>query len=77
MKYNKRKKRLEYPIYKRIVRFLYKWSWCSWQHRKSRCYPTVWGPKQAKEMGIPYRPNKWHCRRCHPCSEEFEKLLNG
>ncbi len=63
-------------IIKRALRFIYKWIWCSWMHRKFRRYPTVWGPKQAKEMGIPYRPNAWHCYKCHPCSEGFGKLLN-
>lgn len=51
------------------MKFLWKWLWCSWLHRKHRCYPTVWGAEQAKEMGIPYRPNEWHCHWCHTCGE--------
>jgi hypothetical protein len=74
MKFNVKKRRWEYPIYKRISRFIYKWSWCSWKH-KTRCYPTVWEPESAKKMGIPYRPNAWHCHKCHPCGEELDKLL--
>lgn len=56
--------------------FIYKWLWCSWIHYKKRCYPTVWGPEQAKKIGIPYQPNYWHCIKCHPCNEcwtNFEK----
>lgn len=55
--------------------FLWKWLWCSWRHRKHRCYPTVWGPEQAKEMGIPYRPNYWHCWKCHHCNEDILKWV--
>jgi hypothetical protein len=50
---------------------------CSWLHREHHCHPTVWGPEQAKEMGIPYRPNAWHCRECHPCGEGFDRLIKG
>ena len=57
-----------------LLRWLHKWLWCSWAHYPARCYPTVWGPSQAREMGIPYRPNAWHFKRCHPCSEGLPKL---
>jgi hypothetical protein len=56
---------------KTVGAFIWKWSWCSWVHKKDRCYPTVWGLEIAKEMGIPYRPNFWHCTKCHPCGEVF------
>jgi hypothetical protein len=55
-----------------VFKFLYKWLFCSWIHYKYRCYPTVWGPEQAKEWGIPYKPNYWHCHKCHPCNEEMK-----
>lgn len=48
---------------------------CKYAHRRHLCFPTVWGPEQAKEMGIPYQPNAWHCSKCHPCSEGIDKLL--
>jgi len=56
------------------AKFLRKWLWCSWHHRKHRCYPTVWGPAEAREMGIRYRPNTWHCAKCHPCGEWLDKI---
>lgn len=56
--------------------FIWKWTFCIWAHRSHRCKPTVWGPETAKEWGIPYRPNAWHCAKCHPCSEGLEKLFN-
>mgnify|MGYP001605688769 CR=1 FL=1 len=54
-----------------IAAFIWKWAWCRWVHGKHLCNPTVWGPEEAKEMGIPYRPNAWHCSKCHPCSGQF------
>lgn len=54
--------------------FLWKWLWCSWAHREHRCYPTVWGPEEAAENGIPYRPNCWHCSKCHPCGEWLDVI---
>jgi hypothetical protein len=60
----------------KILVFLHKWIYCSWAHHKHRCYPTVWGPEQAKEMGIPYRPNAWHCVKCHRCNEGLDILFN-
>jgi len=50
-----------------VYRLVWKWCFCSWAHREHRCYPTVWRPEYAKEMGIPYRPNHWHCQKCVPC----------
>ena len=55
-----------------MIDFLWKWLFCAVFHRKYRCFPTVWGPEQAKEMGIPYYPNLWHCDKCHPCGECFD-----
>lgn len=52
-----------------LLAFLWKWCFCFLFHRKHRCWPTVWGPEQAKEMGIEFNPNYWHCEKCHPCSE--------
>ena len=59
----------------KFLRWLRKWCWCRWRHADDRCFPTVWGPTQAREIGIPYRPKAWHCRRCHPCGETFSALL--
>ena len=59
-----------------MLKFLYKWLYCSWKHRKYRCYPVVWSEEIAIENDmLPYRPNYWHCNKCHPCSEELDKLL--
>lgn len=55
----------------RTLSFAKKWLWCFWAHRDHRCYPTVWGEADAEAMGIPYRPDAWHCRKCHPCNEGF------
>lgn len=41
---------------------LWKWLWCSWAHRKDRCYPEIW------DRGL---DGPWHCTRCHPCDEEL------
>ena len=57
-----------------MLAFLWKWLWCSLFHRKHRCYPIVWGPEAAKEIGIPCRPRYWHCCKCHPCGEWFDRL---
>ena len=43
-----------------------KWLICSWKHRGYRCYPEVWG------RGL---DGPWHCTLCHPCNEDFDKLL--
>lgn len=58
-----------------MVAYLWKWLVCSWAHRRHRCYPTVWGPKEAADMDIPYRPKRWHCTRCHPCWESLEEAI--
>jgi len=47
---------------KRITRFLYKWLFCAWLHKKNRCSPS--------------NPKSWHCTKCHPCGEEFD-LVSG
>lgn len=50
-------------------KFLKKWLWCSWRHRKHRCRPRI---------GVDdYHPNWWHCAKCWPCGEEIEKLFNS
>jgi hypothetical protein len=61
---------------RRFRALLWKWLWCFWAHRHHKCFPTVWGPEQAKEMGIPYRPNAWHCTKCHPCNEGLDRLMD-
>lgn len=48
---------------KRMARFLYKWLWCSWIHRRKRCYPEV------DKLDI---KGPWHCRKCHKCGEIFD-----
>jgi len=48
---------------KRITRFLYKWLWCSWLHKRRRCYPEVW------DRGL---DGPWHCSKCHPCGEGID-----
>lgn len=45
--------------------WLWKWMWCSWVHRRHRCYPEVW------DRGL---DGPWHCAECHPCSEVFDVL---
>lgn len=55
-----------------MLNFIKKWLWCSWMHRKHRCYPTVWDEEGAKSMDIPYKPNMWHCTKCTPCSRDFK-----
>ena len=60
---------------KNLLALLWKHLYCRFFHSQHRCYPTVWGPEQAKEWGIPYRPNFWHCMECHPCNEGFEELF--
>lgn len=52
---------------KRITRFLYKWLWCSWKHKRSRCYP---------EVNKPFS-NKWHCHKCHDCGEGLDIICCG
>lgn len=61
----------------RLLAFIWKWGFCFVFHRQHHCHPTVWGPEQAKAMGIPYRPNAWHCTECHPCGEGFEMKLKN
>ncbi len=46
--------------------FLWKWLYCSWMHRRDKCYPQV--PKG--EPGA-----SWHCAKCHPCGEGFDLVL--
>jgi len=60
-----------------VPAFIWKWFFCSWIHRRYHCYPVVWGPEEAKKMGIPYKPNYWHCDKCHPCGEEFAFLIKN
>lgn len=31
------------------MQVLKKWLYCSWKHKRDRCYPTVWGQKKRKE----------------------------
>lgn len=52
---------------KRITRFLYKWFWCSWIHRKHRCYPAVWDKND----------NSWHCTECHDCAEGIDMITGA
>ena len=40
--------------------------YCRFFHKKHRCYPDVSG-KGLKGV--------WHCRKCYPCGDVFEKLL--
>lgn len=47
-----------------IMEFIWKWLFCSWIHKKHRCYPEV----DVVDSKF------WHCTKCHPCSEELEKL---
>ncbi len=48
--------------FKRITRFLYRWLWCSWVHRRKRrhCNPPNF--------------DDWHCGKCHPCGETMDIL---
>lgn len=41
---------------------LWKHLFCSWVHKKHRCYPEV-GVKDSKN---------WHCAKCHPCGESLD-----
>lgn len=52
---------------KRITRFLWKYLWCSWKHRKDKCYPEVWN------RGL---DGPWHCMRCHDCGEAFDFICD-
>lgn len=49
---------------KKLIRFFYKWLWCSWKHGH-KCYPKVWKIKS----------HYWHCTKCHPCGEGFDFLM--
>lgn len=60
---------------KKLLAFLFKWLYCSWAHYKYRCYPTVWGAEDAIKLKIPYRPDVWHCKKCHDCSEGLKDML--
>ena len=51
----------------RLRRWLWKWLWCSWRHRRDRCYPEVWKAE----------PTRWHCAFCHPCGEGLDALLEA
>lgn len=42
-----------------------KWLFCYFFHRRHRCYPEVWG----RGLNGP-----WHCKKCHPCGEIFDRL---
>lgn len=39
--------------------------WCRWFDRRNRCYPEVDG------RGL---DGPWHCDKCHPCGEVFDRL---
>lgn len=49
-----------------MTKFLYKWLWCSWMHRKYKCYPEIWG----RGLNGP-----WHCAKCHKCGEGLSIFL--
>lgn len=51
-----------------FVERLKKWFWCAFLHRRSRCYPEVWGRGLA---------GPWHCDKCRPCSEGLDVALAG
>jgi hypothetical protein len=46
---------------KNKLRWIEKWLWCSWMHKKYRCYPVDF--------------TYWHCALCHPCGEALDELL--
>lgn len=48
------------PIYS-----LSQWLYCSWAHKKHRCYPEV----------NKINPTAWHCEKCHPCGEGVDEFL--
>jgi len=48
-----------------LIHLIKKWLWCSWIHKKDRCYPEVW-EEESKY---------WHCMKCHPCTEGLEEVL--
>ena len=52
--------------YSNIHKFLKKWLWCRWFHKKDQCFPEVW------DRGL---KGPWHCDKCHPCNEEVNKLF--
>ena len=54
-----------------------KWLWCSWRHRAHHCHPTVWGPELARQLGVDYYPDYWHCAKCHPCGEDLDRLIDS
>jgi len=45
----------------RLRRWLWKWAWCSWAHRRHKCWPRD--------------PGRWHCMKCHPCGEGIDMLV--
>ena len=53
-------------ILSELVSVTHKFLWCAWRHRRDRCYPEVWGRGLA---------GHWHCTRCHPCGESFDRLF--
>lgn len=57
-----------------ILKFIWKWLYCSWVHRKHHCFPVVWDREISYDLGIKHDPNYWHCRKCHPCNEGLDKL---
>jgi hypothetical protein len=48
------------------MKFLWKWLFCSWAHRRHRCYPEVW------DLHSTY----WHCTKCHECGSELDDILH-
>jgi hypothetical protein len=51
--------------FKLLGEILKQYLWCSWKHRKDRCYPEVWKVEKGN----------WHCAKCHPCSEGMIEAL--
>jgi len=51
---------------KKACRWLWKWMWCKWVHRRELCYPEVW------DRGL---DGPWHCAKCHPCGEGLDRLM--
>lgn len=54
-------------IFKSHTRILYKWLFCSWRHKKHRCYNEV----------LVKNSTHWHCDKCHDCGEELDIIIRG
>ena len=52
---------------KTLLHNIKKYCYCRFFHKKHLCYPEVW------DKGL---KGSWHCRKCHPCGEVFDKLLS-